>query len=167
MSIRSLNIQTMTAAPFADAANLTDAQHLSIQGSTASERLVVQELYVGGLAPSASSPMQMVFCRHSTVGATLSLTATAKDANLDATGATGTARGYNTATTKPQRSATLGLLSAAFNAFGGNWKWQPSGVPGKDISTLGTGTTFGEAGLSNGTGGTSALVGGHILYEVM
>ena len=169
MSVRLVNCISFTPTATADATNLADATHLSIQGSTTTERIVVQELYVGGQAPSASSPMYMVFARHSIFGAgTVTLGTNARDAVTDGSGATGTARGYSAVvTTKPQRSTTLCLLSAAFNAFGGNWKWQPSGVPGKDLSIVGNTASLGEAGLSQFTGGTAALVGGHILYEAI
>jgi hypothetical protein len=109
----------------------------------------------------------LVFARHSIVGATLSLGSGAKDAATDGSSATGTARGYNTATTKPQRSSTLGLLNLTFNAFGGIVKWFASNVPGKDISIVGNTASLGEAGLSCFTGGTVGAMGGHIIYEPM
>jgi hypothetical protein len=128
---------------------------------------VVQEIFIGGQAPSASSPTYMVFARHSVFGAgTITLGAGAKDAATDGSSATGTARGYSAVvTTKPQRSATLGLLNCTLNAFGGNFKWFPSNIPGKDISVVGNTASLGEAGLSAFTGGTVGAVGAHILYE--
>ena len=167
MSVRSLSVTTMTPTATADTVALTDATHISLQGSTATERLVIQEVYAGGQAPSASSPTYLVLARHSTAGATLSLTVGAKDAATDGSSATGTARGYNTATTKPQRSATLGLLNCSLNAFGGNFKWFPSNIPGKDISSVGNTASLGELGLSAFTGGTVGPVGAHILYEAV
>jgi hypothetical protein len=111
----------------------------------------------------------MVFARHSVFGAgTITLGAGAKDAATDGSSATGTARGYSAVvTTKPQRSATLGLLNCTLNAFGGNFKWFPSNIPGKDISTVGNTASLGEAGLSAFTGGTVGAVGAHILYETI
>jgi hypothetical protein len=169
MSIRTVSCLSFTPTATADTTNLADATHLSIQGSTATERIVLQELYIGGQAPSASSPMWMVLARHTTFGAgTVTLGTNARDAATDATSATGTARGYSAVvTTKPQRSATQALLVPTFNAFGGNFKWQPSGVPGKDISLVSATQPLGEFGLSQFTGGTAALIGAHMIYEVI
>jgi hypothetical protein len=169
MAVRSASFLTFQpGAGIADGVNLVDNTHLSIQGSTATERLVVQELFIGGLAPSASSPMILTLCRHSIFAAgTITLGAGAKDAATDGSGATGTARGYTAVvTTKAQRSTTLGLLNCAMNAFGGNFKWFPSNIPGKDISAVGNTASLGEMGLSAFTGSTAgAPVGAHILYE--
>ena len=169
MAQRSVSSPSFTAGPFADTTALTSGQYLALQGvtsiQTAGYRLVVQEIYLGGQAPTVSSPMYMVFARSSTVGATLSLAGSAKDAVTAGEAATGTAQGYNTATTAPQRSATLGLLNMSFNAFGGISKWQSPQIPGKVITVIGIGAVVGDATLSNFTGGTSALVGGHIIYE--
>ena len=167
MSIRTLSCPSFQpGAGVADATNLVDATHLTIQGSTATERNVIQEVFIGGLAPSASSPMVMVLARTIVAGATLSLTATGKDAATDASSATGTVRGYNTSTTKPQRHATFGLLNCAMNAFGGNFKWFPSNIPGKDISSVGLAQPLGEINLSAFTGSTAgAAVGSHMIYE--
>lgn len=166
MALRSLSITTFTPTATADATNLADGTHVSIQGSTSTERNVINEIQMGGQA-SVTSPSILVLARHSTVGGTLSLGSGCKDAALDGSSATGTARGYNTATTKPQRSATLGLLNLTFNAFGGIVKWFASNVPGKDIAIVGNTASLGEAGLSCFTGGTVGAMGGHIIYEPM
>jgi hypothetical protein len=167
MSIRSLTTPTFTpGAGVADTVALTDNLHLSLQGLTATERLVIQEVYIGGLAPSASSPMIMLLSRHSTFGLTPTLGTNGKDAATDGSSATGTANGYMSAATDPQRSATLGLLNCALNAFGGNFKWFPSNIPGKDISIVGNTASLGEAGISSFTGSTAgAPLGAHIIYE--
>ena len=66
-------------------------------------------------------------------------------------------------TTKPQRSATLGLLNLSFNAFGGIVRWR---APyGEEIGLLGNTASFGEVSLSHYTGGTPGLMGAHIIYE--
>lgn len=166
MALRSLSVTTMTPTATADTTNLADTTHLSIQGSTSTERNVINEIVCGGQAATPSVNI-MVFARHSTAGATLSLTAGAKDAALDGASATGTARGYNTATTKPQRSSTLGLLNMSFNAYGGIAKWLSSNVPGKDLAIVGNAASLGEAGLSAFTGGSVGAIGAHIIYEPM
>lgn len=169
MSMRSLSFTTFTPTATADTTNLVDSTHMSLQGSTATERLVIQEIFAGGQAPSASSPTFLVFARHSIFGAgTISLASGSKDAATDGSSATGTARGYTAVvTTKPQRSSTLGLLNCSLNAFGGNFKWFPSNIPGKDISIVGNTQPLGEAGLSAFTGGTVGAIGAHILYEAI
>lgn len=166
MALRSLSITTFTPTATADTTALVDGTHLSIQGSTGTERNVINEIQMGGQA-SVTSPSILVFARHSTVGVTPSLGSGCKDAALDGSSATGTARGYNAAATDPQRSSTLGLLNLTFNAFGGIVKWFASNVPGKDIAIVGNTASLGEAGLSCFTGGTVGAMGGHIIYEPM
>jgi hypothetical protein len=135
---------------------------MSLQGSTGTERLLVSEIWIGGQAV-ASAVNIMVFARHSTFGLTPTLGTNGKDAVLDASSATGTARGYMSAVTDPQRSATLGLLNMSFNAFGGIARWQCP--QGKEIAILGNTASLGEAGLSAFTGGNVGAVGAHIIYE--
>jgi len=167
MAIRSLSFASFQpGAGVADAVNQVDSTHMTVSGLTATERVILQELFLGGLAPSASSPMVMVLARTIIAGATLSLGAGSKDAATDASGATGVANGYTVSTTKPQRHATFGLLNCAMNAFGGNFKWFPSNIPGKDISAVGIAQPLGEMNLSAFTGSTAgAAVGGHMIYE--
>lgn len=167
MAMRSVNTPTFTpGAGVADTVALVDNLHLSLQGLTATERLVIQEIFLGGLAPSASSPMIMLFSRHSTFGLTPTLGTNGKDAATDGSSATGTGNGYMSAATDPQRSSTLGLLTCSFNAFGGNFKWFPSNIPGKDLSIVGSSQPLGEAGLSAFTGSTAgAPMSSHIIYE--
>lgn len=167
MAQRSLTFTSWTPTATADTVALVDGTHMSIQGLTATQRVVIQEIYIGGQAPSASSPMYMVFARHSTFGVTPTLSTQAKDAATDGSSATGSANGYTSAATDPQRSSTLGLLNCSLNAFGGNFKWFPSNIPGKDVSIVGSTQPLGEAGLSQFTGGTAALIGAHIMYEVI
>ncbi len=98
--------------------------------------------------------------RDSTVGATLSGGTTAA---LDpATAALGSPPVFfTTATTKPQRSATLYLLSLAFNAFGGIVRW--AATPGYELGMLGNTASFGEMSVSTVTG--AGPMGTHILFE--
>jgi hypothetical protein len=68
-------------------------------------------------------------------------------------------------TTKPQRSATLGLLNLSYNAFGGIVRWLAA--PGEEIGVLGNTASLGEVSLSAYTGGTPGLTGAHIIYETI
>ena len=71
---------------------------------------------------------------------------------------------FNTATTKPQRSATLSLLNLSFNAFGGIVRWVAA--PGQELGMLGnTAALLGELSLSAFTGGTPGLMGSHFIFE--
>jgi|SRR5215831_4654961 len=172
MAQRSINNTSFTPTPTADAATtLANTTYLAVQGASAlgtqGYRIVIQEIFIGGQAPTTSSPMYMVFARDSTAGITLSLGTNAHDACTTAESPTGSALGYTNATTPPARSTTLQLVNLSFNAFGGICKWQSPQIPGKEISIVGAANTTGDCSLSQFTGGTSALVGAHILYEAI
>jgi len=174
MSQRSVNFTSFTPTPTADAATAYAANtYVGIQGASAigttGYRVGIQEIFCGGQAPTTSSPMYMVFARDSTVAAaTPSLGTNAHDACTTAESPTGTALGFTTTSgAQPQRSTTLQLINLSFNAFGGICKWQSPQIPGKEISLVGAANTTGELSLSQFTGGTSALIGAHILYEAI
>lgn len=158
----SANVPTWTPVAVADATNYSDAGYQALQGGSSSQRLMVQEVYMGGQA-GASSPSIMLLARDSTVGAT-SLTG-ARLAALDPATAALAAPPvtFNASTTKPQRSATLSLLTLAFNAFGGIVRWVAA--PGEEIGVLGNTASLGEVSLSAFTGGTPGLMGSHIIFE--
>ena len=162
MAQRSLNSATFTPTATADTTALVDNTHMSIQGNSGTQRVSVSEIWIGGQAV-ASAVNIMVFARHSTFGLTPTLGTNGKDAVLDPSAPAGTAQGYMSAATDPQRSATLGLLNMTFNAFGGIARWQPA--VGKEIWILGNTASLGEAGLSAFTGGNVGAVGAHIIYE--
>ena len=157
----SVNVPTWTPVAVADTTNFTDAGHMSFQGGSTTQRTNVIEVYMGGQA-GASSPTIILLARHSTVGVTLSV---GRFAALDpATAALGAPPvAFNTATTKPQRSATLSLLNLSFNAFGGIVRWVYS--PGEEVGMLGNTASFGELGISAFTGGTPGLMGSHLIVE--
>lgn len=157
----SANQPTWTPVAVADTVNFTDAGHHSFQGGTSTQRINLLEVFMGGQA-GASSPSIMLVARDSTVGVTLSV---GRFAALDpATAALGTNPiCFNTATTKPQRSATLSLLNLSFNAFGGLVRWVAA--PGEEIGMLGNTASLGEISLSAFTGGTPGLLGSHFIVE--
>ena len=157
----SANVPTWTPVAVADATNFTDAGHMSVQGGSSTQRINVLEAYMGGQA-GASTPCIMLLARHSTVGATLSV---GRLAALDAASAALTAPPvcFNTATTKPQRSATLSLLNLSFNAFGGIVRWVYA--QGEEVGMLGNTASLGELSLSAFTGGTPGLMGSHLIIE--
>jgi hypothetical protein len=165
MAKRSLSITTITPTATADTTNLVDATYVGvIQGGSASQRVNILEVQLSGQA-SASAPTNMLLSRDSTVAATVSLGTGLTDAALDASTAALAAPTVvgNTATTKPQRSATLHLLNLSFNAFGGIVRWLAA--PGEEISIVGNTASLGEVSLSAFTGGTPGALGAHIVYE--
>ena len=157
----SVNVPTWTPVAVADTTNFSDAGYMAIQGGSTTQRTNILEVYMGGQA-GASSPSIMLLARDSTVGVTLSV---GRFAALDPATAALAAPpvAFNTATTDPQRSATLSLLNLSFNAFGGIVRWVYS--PGEEVGMLGSTASFGETSLSAFTGGTPGLMGSHFIVE--
>jgi hypothetical protein len=136
-----------------------------LQGGAATQRLTVYEIYMGGVA-TASSPMLMCVAYDSTVAVTaITLGTNGKNARLDQAGSVQSTLPIPgcSATTMPQRSATLYCLALGFNAFGGVVRW--FAVPGSEIGITGLSASVGEISLSAFTGGTAGLMNSHILYE--
>lgn len=163
MAKYSMTWQTVTGVAVADNTNFTDSGYEGfLQGGSATMRLVVNEIYIGG-EDTASLVNTIVFGRDSTVGATGisgNMNAVLDGSNT----APGTVAVFgNVSTTKPKRSTTLHLLQLSLNSFGGIIRYVPS--PGNEISIVTATQPLGEASLSHvtGTGKTS----GHIIYEVV
>lgn len=163
-----LQATTYTPTATADAATTlaNNTYGGAIQGGSSTQRVVISEVYLGGQAV-ASAPSIMTLARDSTVGATLTgLTAsTQTNAVLEGSAAQTFTTVFFAATTAPQRSTTLHLLNLSFNAFGGLVRWQAA--PGNEISIVGNTASLGEVSLSAYTGGTTGLMGSHIIYEPM
>lgn len=157
-------IPTWTPVAVADTTAFTDGGHHTIQGGSTTQRGELREVYMGGQAGS-SSPCIMVLGRNSTVGATLTaLRLAALDPATAALAAPPVS--YATSTTKPQRSATLGmLLQLGFNAFGGIVRWVNG--PDEIISYLGNTASLGELSLNAFTGGTPGALGSNIVFETL
>jgi hypothetical protein len=163
----SFKVSTFTPVAVADTTNFTDAGYMALQGGSSTQRIDISEVSISGQA-AASAPSLLVLSRDSTVGATLtSLSAGNSNAALDPASAALAAPpvGFVASTTKPQRSATLGLLNLSLNAFGGIYRWVAN--QGSEIKMLGNAASFGEVSLSHYTGGTPGLIGAHIIYEPM
>lgn len=156
---------TWTPVAVADTVNFTDSGYMGLMGGSTTQRIKIMEVYMGGQA-TASAPSLMILSRDSTVQATPTALSTGEsNAALDpATAALAAAMiAFTASTTKPQRSATLGLLSLSYNAFGGIVRWVAA--PDEEIGMLGNTASFGEVSLSAYTGGTPGLTGSHIIYE--
>lgn len=165
MAKRSFKVATWTPVAVADAVNYTDNGYMGLMGGSTTQRINLIEVYLGGQA-GASSPSLMILSRDSTVQATPTALSTGQsDAALDPASAALAAPpvSFTASTTKPQRSATLGLLNLSYNAFGGIVRWVAA--PGEEIGILGNTASLGEVSLSAYTGGTPGLSGSHLIYE--
>jgi hypothetical protein len=161
----SLKSATWTPVAVADTVAYTDNGYIALQGGSGTQVTQIWEVNMGGQATS-SAPTIMLLSRDSTVGVTLTaLAAGQSNAALDPATAALAAPpvGFTASTTKPQRSATLGILNVSFNLFGGIYRWcapDEHGTP----RMLGNTASFGEMSLSAYTG-TAGLLGTHIIYE--
>lgn len=158
----SANEANWTPTAVADTTNFTDTGYMALQGGTSTQRINIIEVFMGGLA-GASSPCAMCVARDSTVGATLSVgRLAALDADTAALGTNPVV--FNTATTKPQRSATLSLLQLAFNSFGGTVRW--TAAPGlSEVEMRGNAASVGETSLSSLNTGTPGAMTSHFIIE--
>lgn len=144
----SSNITGWTPTAVGNTTNLTDAGHHTVQGYAAPGIVQILEIYMGGEATS-STVNEMEVARDSTVGVTLSLGTGGYKAALSPN-YTIQAAPFNTSTTKPQKSATLHLLSLAFNAFGGVVRWVAA--PGEELIMVGATASMGEISLTSAVG---------------
>jgi hypothetical protein len=165
MARRTFKVSSWTPVAVADAVNFTNQGYMGLMGGSTTQVIKIRELYMGGVDTS-SKPALMVLSRDSTVQATpTALTTGESDAALDPATAALAAPpvAFTQSTTKPQRSASLGLMALGFNAYGGVVLWQAG--PGGEIGMLGNTASFGEISLSAFTGGTPGLMNSHISYE--
>ena len=165
MAFWSFKVATFTPVAVADTTDYTDAGYMGLMGGSTTQRLNIVEVFMGGQA-TTSAPCIMIVSRDSTVQATPTALSTGNsNAALDpATAALAAAQvAFVASTTKPRRSATLGLLNLSYNAQGGIVRWHAA--PGEELKLLGNTASLGEISLSAYTGGTPGLTGAHILYE--
>jgi hypothetical protein len=163
----SFKKSSWTPVAVADSVNFTDGGYMGLMGGSTTQRINIGEVFMGGVA-GASAPSLIVLSRDSTVQATPTALSTGEsNAALDpATAALAAPQvPFTASTTKPQRSATLGLLTLPFNAFGGVVRW--AAAPGYEPALLGNTASLGEVSLSAFTGGTPGLMGAHFLYETV
>jgi hypothetical protein len=167
MAKRSFSVATFQAVAVADTTNFVNQQVMGVQGGSATQRIMVSEVMMGGQA-TASAPVIGVLSRDSTVAATLTaLTTNESDAPVDpATAALAAPVGtFTQSTTKGQRSVSAHLLSPSFNGFGGIFRWLAA--PYEELIILGNTASNGEFSLSAYTGSTTCGVGAHIIYEAL
>lgn len=167
MAKYSGNWTSVTATAIADTTALTDNNYCYDIQPSAAHRLQVSEIFIGGEA-AASTPLVLKFARCSTAsGVLFAGTGGRAPVNLDplASAQSAPPLGGNSATTDPQRSATLHLLNFSFNAFGGIARWVAA--PGYEINAYGVAANVGDLNLSGFTGTGAAATSGHILFEAM
>lgn len=167
----SFQVTTFTPVAVADTAAMTNGGFMALQGGTATQSVKIEEVYMGGQAPSASSPMIMVLAHDTVVGATpTALSSPNSNGPLDTSTAALAAPtvGMIAAGTPPQRAATvtLGKLNLSFNAFGGIVRWFAR-TDDQRFTIFSATQPAGEASLSSFTGSTAALIGAHIAYETV
>lgn len=169
MAQRSFTNKGWTPTAVGDGAVFTDNGYMALQGGSATQRTIISEIELGGLA-SVTSPCPMVLAADSVVGVTLTgLASPAADAPIDPATAALAAPPvpFTASTTKPQRDVARALLALGFNAFGSLVRWVAP--PGREIVMLGntaaSATVRGEVSLSAFTGGTMGLMTSHIIYE--
>jgi hypothetical protein len=162
--------QNINFTPTATADNvaLTSATYMAVKGGSATQKNIVNEIYVAGMA-AASAPTALSFARSMTIATTPTALATpASDGPIDpATAAlaappitfTAAATGGSRSNTTTDAHLMLGL-----NAFGGIVRY--NATPGQEFVLLGNSAAlFGEAYLSSENVGTAGLVNAHIMYE--
>lgn len=153
-----------TATAVADTTNYTDNQHHTIQGGTSTQRNVLLEVFLSGLA-AASAPVLTYLGRTSTVGATLTSGRAAVGDGSSVLIANPPVS-FAVSTTKPQRSSTLGmLLNLGFNAFGGIVRWYKG--PEQFVAAIGNTASLGELSLSAFTGTTAAAINSGIVVDTI
>lgn len=122
----------------------------------------IQEILLTGEATSAALAL-MVLARDSTAGATLSNGAGASVAGLSPGAPTVRVTTFDTATTPPQRSASLHLLNLSLQAFGGAIRW--AAAPGEEIYQVGNAVNVGETSLSAFTGSGTPTISSNVVFE--
>ena len=165
MAKRTFSLASWTTTAVADTVAMTGGGYAAMQGGSATQRTKIQEVYLGGQS-TASSPAYMTLARDSTVGVTpTALTTGQYDGPNDPATAALAAPvvPFTTASTQPQRAASVGRLNFSFNAFGGVVRWVAA--PDEEFWILGNTASNGEVSLSAYTGGGGSVLGSHIIYE--
>lgn len=168
MAKRIFQAATFTPTAQADGGALTNATYMDLGAGSTTQVLEVLEIYVGGQAPSTSSPCILQFARDLVLPATpTALAAPNGDGQMDGLSAAPatTPVACVAAATGPSRTntATTARLNLSMNAFGGAVKYQANRGEGWRI--VGTAVSVSGSSLSAFTGGSVGLIGAHIIYE--
>lgn len=145
-----------------------------IVGNTNTLAVKFSEIYMGGEAPSTSTPASMAFGRTTTAAGTPTgaVVPNTTDSTASAAVTTAIPNTYTAWTTGPAMTVAGVLLRLSFNAYGGIVRW----VSSPDQQLVGYGSAV-FTGQGNGgqfqlqqvtsTGGVNALISGHILFELV
>lgn len=168
MAKRVFQQATFTPNATADNTAMANATYMALEAGSTTQILEVLEIYVGGQAPSTSSPCILQFARSLAFGVTpTALAAPNGDGQVDGVSAAPatTPLAYVAAGTGPTRTntATTARLNLSMNAFGGAVKYQAN--RGEGYRIVGTAVSASGSTLSAFTGGTPGLIGAHIAYE--
>jgi len=154
--------QSWAVAAVADTTNYTDGKYHAVIGDSTTRMLRITEIFIGGEASAAALAL-MVLARDSTIGATLSNGSGTAIAAVSSGAPTVRATTFDTATTKPQRAATLHLLQLSMQAFGGVVRWVAA--PGSELYQVGNAVNVGETSLSAFTGSGTPAISSHLQFE--
>jgi hypothetical protein len=169
MSQFAFHASNWSAVAVADTTALVTAQHMSLQGTSATQRTHITEIEVGGLA-STTSPSIMQWARCTVAATTPTALASPNSAgpkDASAAALASPVAAFVAASTPNQRSAAItdAKLDLSFNAFGGIVRWN---VPWQESwSMIGNTQPLGVCCLSAFTGSTTASVSAHIVYETL
>ena len=156
-----------TPTAVGDTANFTSNGIHALQGASATQRMNILEVYLGGQATSSNANW-MILARDSTFAAGTVTSGTNGKAPVALDPATAALTNppityCAVTTTQGQRSSTLYLANLSFNAFGGIVRWVAA--PGEEIGMLGNTASFGETSISAFTGSATGLLGTHFIFE--
>lgn len=158
-----------TGTGTADNAQVTSGSYQSLATGSASQMIMIQEIYIGGLSTSSAvQNMQLRRTGTAGTGGATALSAPNSDGPLNTLAAAVTtvpiaAVAYATNQPIPTNTATFARMSLAFNSFGGVVRWLAA--PGEEFYLIGNGNNV-DVTLSNNTGSGSGTVSSHIIYEM-
>jgi hypothetical protein len=167
MAIWNFKVDSWTLEAVAHTTTMAANKFAGLMGGSSTQRIKIREVLIGGQESATSSPVIVLLQRSSTVHITPTALDGVKESNAAADPATTTLSSppvaFTTASTRPQRSSTLGIKGFSFNALGGvtRYRWPY----GEEAIIQGNTASFGEVTLSGFTGSSLALVGGAIEYE--
>lgn len=158
-----------SAVAIADTTALVSNQHMSLQGTSGTQRTVITEIEIGGLA-SATAPSIMQWARCTTAATSPTALASPNSAGPKDPSTAALASpvaAFVAATTPNQRSAGTGdaKLDLSLNLFGGIVRWN---VPFQEAwGMIGNTQPLGVCCLSAFTGSTTGPLSAHIVYETL
>ena len=174
MSRRTFSVPSFTPTATAANAALANATYMAIGANSATQGIIVSEIFIQGLGTSSTNVNNNLFARDLVLGATPTALATPASDGPQAGSANAAPATlpltFTAATTGPSRTnvTTAAMLPLSINALGGIARWKPA-----DLSEawyiIGQTVNVSECTLSASTaaGTTSAAQSALIQYEPM